>query len=611
MKKTLISLTLLGLLSGCSLDGDDGQAGKQGEQGVQGEAGKTGETGEKGPQGETGTQGQQGETGVTMTGTLSAQLVGRAVLNVESPEGAAEIVAYHAPSQRIFALDSSGDSPQIAVIPTTQIDAAKLIKNNEGVVTNTNLNVAQTIAVNEVVAADANSLAIHGDMLAIAMARATGQTGFVLVYNIASEQPQLLKTVEVGYLPDMVTFNQDGSKILVANEGEPAGDYSVDPQGSIAIIDITDGQVADQATLLGFEAFNDQQAQLQAQGVVFANPTGRTIKGQQINTSVAMDLEPEYVTVSKDNRYAYVSLQENNALAIVDLSDNSLTIKGLGYKDWGNWSMDASDKDGGINLRKYPGLYGMYQPDSIAAYQWLGANFIVTANEGDGREYFFPAASEAECTANGGLDFDEDDGCLAYTDEIRAKDLTLAANFTDVNNDNDDLGRLKVTTVMGDEDSDGQYERLYTYGARSFSIWDHRGTRVFDSGDEIVRITTALHGEQFNNDEDTNEGDTRSDAKGAEPEALALGQIGERTYAFVGLERMGSILVYDITNPFNVTFTTYLINRGLEEGADITGDLAPEGMIFVSADHSPTNTPLLVVGNEISGSIAIWSLTQK
>ncbi|TMO82874.1 choice-of-anchor I domain-containing protein, partial [Pseudoalteromonas ruthenica] len=136
---------------------------------------------------------------------------------------------------------------------------------------------------------------------------------------------------------------------------------------------------AEQAVLLGFEAFNDQQAELQAQGVVFASPTGRTIKGQAINTSVEMDLEPEYVTVSKDNRYAYVSLQENNALAIVDLSDNSLTIKGLGYKDWGKWTLDASDKDGGINLRSYPGLYGMYQPDTIASYQWQGANFIVTA----------------------------------------------------------------------------------------------------------------------------------------------------------------------------------------------------------------------------------------
>ncbi|WP_125779137.1 choice-of-anchor I family protein [Pseudoalteromonas rubra] len=617
MKKTLISLTLLGLLSGCALDGDDGQTGKQGEQGLQGETGQAGQSGEKGEKGEKGDagaqgeQGVQGESGARMSGNLSAQLIGRAVLNVASPEGAAEIVAYHRASQRIFALDSSGDTPQIAIIAAAQIDADKLSKDNQGVVTNTNLTVTQTIAVSEVVAADANSLAIHGDMLAVAMARATGETGFVLVYNIAEQTPQLLKSVEVGYLPDMVTFNQDGSKILVANEGEPAGDYSVDPQGSIAIIDINDGQVAGQATLLGFEAFNAQQAQLQAQGVVFANPTGRTIKGQVINTSVAMDLEPEYVTVSKDNRYAYVSLQENNALAIVDLSDNSLTIKGLGYKDWGKWTLDASDKDDGINLRSYPGLYGMYQPDSIATYQWQGANFIVTANEGDGREYFFSAADETECTANGGLDYDKDDGCLAYTDEIRAKDLTLADNFAYINNDNDDLGRLKVTTVMGDQDNDGQYEKLYTYGARSFSIWDQNGARVFDSGDEIVRITSALHGAQFNNDEDTNEGDTRSDAKGAEPEALTLGQIGERTYAFVGLERMGSILVYDVTNPFNVTFTTYLINRGLEEGADISGDLAPEGMTFVSAEHSPTSTPLLIVGNEISGSIAIWSLTQK
>ena len=266
-------------------------------------------------------------------------------------------------------------------------------------------------------------------------------------------------------------------------------------------------------------------------------------------------------------------------------------------------------------MRQYEGLYGMYQPDTIASYTWNGANFIVSANEGDGREYFFDVADEAACTAAGGLDYDEDDGCLAFIDEIRAEDLTLASNFDYLNNDDDDLGRLKVTTFLGAEDGStdgsGTYNQLYTYGARSFTIWDANGLKVFDSGDEIERITASVHGEAFNNDEDENEGDTRSDAKGPEPEALSIGMIDGRNYAFIGLERMGGVMIYDITNPYNAQFVDYFYNRGTTEGADITGDLAPEGMKFVPAEYSPTNQPLLIIGNEISGSVAIWQVMPK
>jgi hypothetical protein len=420
-----------------------------------------------------------------------------------------------------------------------------------------------------------------------------------------------VKNVPVGYLPDMLTFTPDGTKILVANEGEPLSDYSFDGEGSVSIIAVTNGEVANTATEISLTAYNGKQAELEAQGVVFANPKGQTIKGKLINTSVAEDLEPEYISVSADSKMAYVSLQENNAIAFLDLTTNTLEIKGLGFKDWSNLDFDASDKDGGINFKRYNDLFGMYQPDTIATYTWQGASFIVSANEGDGREYFFDSANEAECIANGGLDYDEDDGCLAYTDESRVKDLNLAANFSHLNNDNDDIGRLKVTTEYGDADQDGLYEKLYTYGARSFSIWDQNGLLVFDSGDQVDRITASIHGDAFNNDEDTNEGDTRSDAKGAEPEALAIGKIGEQSYAFLGLERMGGIMVFNITNPYNVEFVDYFINRGVEEGAEISGDLAPEGMSFIAAEHSPTSKPLLVVGNEISGSVSVWQIAEK
>jgi hypothetical protein len=594
LKKSIIALSLLSMLTGCSLDGDDGQNGAQGAQGEQG------------------TAGENGINGTNANSALTINLIGRAVLNAQSPEGAAEIVAYQASKKWIYAINSSGDSAVVNIIPADTFDTAALVQDNEGIVNTTNLSTAITLTLNDNTPGDANSIAIdeNNKLLAVAMAaKSVGEAGQIAFYDMSGDTPIFIKNVTAGFLPDMVTFSHDGAKVVVANEGEPNGDYSIDPQGSISIINVNDGVIADNATNIDFTAYNDKQSELEALGLIFANPTGRTINGNLINTTVAMDLEPEYVSISKDNKYAYVSIQENNALAIVNLEDNSLELKGLGFKDWSSLQIDASDKDGGVNFKSYPGLYGMYQPDTISSFSWKGANFIVSANEGDAREYFFDTTDEADCITKGGVDFDEDDGCLAYIDESRVEDLTLAANFDYLNNDDNDIGRLKVTTVKGDNNNDGQYESLYAYGARSFTIWDSNGLVVFDSGDDIGRITASVHGEAFNNNEDENKGDTRSDDKGAEPEALTIGTIGERTFAFIGLERMGGIMIYDITNPYDVQFEDYFYNRGLIAGAEITGDLAPEGMTFIPREQSATGEPLLIIGNEISGSIAVWEVS--
>ena len=593
LKRSLIALSLISILTGCSLDGDDGQDGTQGIQGEQG------------------TAGQNGTNGTNANSALNISLVGRAVLNAQSPEGASEIVAYQASKKWIYAINSSGDEAVVNIIPADTFDTTALVQDNEGIVSTTNLRSTITLTLNDNTSGDANSIAIdeNNQLLAVAMAaKNVGEAGQIAFYDISGDTPAFIKNVPAGFLPDMVTFNHDGTKVVVANEGEPNGDYSIDPEGSVSIINIVEGVVADTATNIDFTTYNSQQAELESDGFVFANPTGRTINGNVINTTVAMDLEPEYVSISKDNKYAYVSIQENNGLAIINLEDNSVELKALGFKDWSDLQIDASDKDGGVNFKSYPGLYGMYQPDTISSFSWKGANFIVSANEGDAREYFFDVTDEADCTAKGGLDYDEDDGCLAYIDESRVEDLTLAANFDYLNNDDDDIGRLKVSTVKGDTNDDGQYESLYAYGARSFTIWDSNGLVVFDSGDDIGRITASVHGEAFNNNEDENEGDTRSDDKGAEPEALTIGTIDERAFAFIGLERMGGIMVYDITNPYDVQFEDYFYNRGVIEGADITGDLAPEGMVFVPAEQSATGEPLLIIGNEISGSIAVWQI---
>lgn len=598
-EKSILALMVITTLSACTFDGDDGAAGSDGE---------------------------------GVPNSLSIALVARSVLNAQSSEGAAEIVDYQKSTKWIYAINSSVSPAVIEIIDATSFHSDALTVNAEGVVNNANLmpTITLNLPVTTGLNGDANSIAIdnNNELLAVAMASGiAGVNGHISFFDISAAIPRFIKNVAVGDLPDNVVFTHNGSKVLVANEGEPAGDYVIDPEGSISVIDIVDGIPADSAQTINFAAFNTQQAELEAQGAKFSNPSGQMIKGSIRNYTVAQDLEPEYIAVSVDDKFAFVTLQENNAIAIVDLSDNSVEIKGLGFKDWSQFQIDVSDKDGGVNLQSYQNLYGMYQPDTIATYQWQGTDFIVTANEGDGREYIaferdaIEDAGKAECQR----DFPEgiyqwEDGeeiCISYTDEARVKDLkdfgTVSAEldaYVSANGGNKGLGRLLVTNTLGKNDSD-EYTKLYAYGARSFTIWDRNALVVFDSGDDIARITAAVHGDAFNNDEYENRGDSRSDAKGAEPEALALGKVGSQTYAFIGLERMGGIFAYNITNPHNVKFVEYFYNRGLVAGADTSGDLGPEGMKFINAKDSPTGEALLVVGNEISGSVAVWQIAEK
>lgn len=614
LSKLLIAMSLVGLVSACTFDGDDGAAGTNGTDGSNGQNGIDGNNGANAPTG------------------LAISLVGRAVLNAQSPEGAAEIVSYQTSKNWIYAINSSVKPAVVEVIDANTLDGNALVTDAEGVVTDTNLTSIYTLNLPDTAGlnGDANSIAVdnNNELLAVAIASGSaGVNGHIAFYDISGATPIFLKNVAVGDLPDNVVFNHAGTKVLVANEGEPAGDYVIDPEGTISVININDGVPADTAEHIVFTQYNSMQSELEAQGIKFSNPSGQMIKGEVRNYTVAQDLEPEYIAISEDDTTAYVTLQENNAMAIVNLADNSVQIKGLGFKDWSKYQLDVSDKDGGIHFSSYQNLFGMYQPDTIVSYTWKGANFAISANEGDGREYiaFSGEAVENEGKASCESDFPQgiyewEDGeelCISYTDEARVKDLkdfgVVSAdldNYVSANGGKNGLGRLLVTNALGKNDQ-GEYSKLFAYGARSFTIWDNNGLQVFDSGDDIERITASIHGESFNNDEDENVGDTRSDAKGPEPEALAIGKIGTQTYAFIGLERMGGILVYNVTNPYNVKFVEYFYNRGLVAGADITGDLAPEGMKFISAQQSPTHEALLIVGNEISGSVAVWQIKEQ
>lgn len=595
-KYGLLAFLVSAALTGCGLDGDDGAQGETGAQGPQGE------------QGEPGTDGVDGSDGTDASIGIAMDIVGRAFLGNQT---AAEIVQYHAGTSTIYA--TNGETNTIAVIDASSVNTATM-SDPINTTTLTPTTIALPADINGVALGSLTSIAVSGDLMSVAVpADVKTDNGYVLFYSgLDSSSPAFLDSVEVGALPDMVTFTPDGGKVLVANEGEPSDDYTVDPEGSITVINIlASGEPEETGTTVGFTAFNGTEADLMAQGMMFPNPAGRTINGTAITSTVAKDLEPEYITATND--VAYVSLQENNGLAILDLEELTVDIVGLGTKSWASLNIDIQE-NGAVSFGQYTGLYGVYQPDTIANFTWKDATFIVTANEGDAREYFFEAADAAACTAAGGVDFDEDDGCLAYTDEVKVEDLTATANSELATlQATGEADGLRVTSAMGDADGDGEYDAAYAYGARSFTIWDQNGLVVYDSGDDFERITASVHGAQFNNGDDENASDSRSENKGPEPEALTVGQVGDRTYAFIGTERMGGIFVYDVTNPYDVQFAEYVINRDLTEGLtadDVIGDLAPESLVFVSAEDSPSGVPLLVVGNEVSGTVTVWQINQ-
>lgn len=479
--------------------------------------------------------------------------------------GTAEITAYDAATQRLFVTNSESieildfsDPNNISSIATVALPP------------NTD---------------DVQSVAVSNGILAAAVAAdPSTDPGFIIFSDTNGNNPV---TVTVGSLPDMITFTPDGNKLLVANEGEPNDDYSIDPEGSVSIIDVSGGLSGiDQNAVinLDFTAFNSTLAALLAANVRIFGP----------GATVAQDVEPEYITISDDNQFAYVALQENNAYAIVDLTTPEITeIVPFGLKDHSipSNSLDTSDEPDFIFNTSWP-IFGMYMPDAIDYYTVGGTGYIVTANEGDAREY---DTFEEE------RKLDDSDYNLDPTVFPNALILELENNLGDIN----------VSNASGNTDDDPEFEEIHVYGGRSFSIFEaNTGNIVYDSGNdfEVITAADATYGGIFNASNSNNNFKNRSDNKGPEPEGVIVEEINGSYYAFILLERIGGVMIYDITNPSTPEFLQYLNSRGNVEGAPETGDLGPEGIVFVSEEDSPTGTALIVISNEVSATLSIYSL---
>lgn len=497
-------------------------------------------------------------------------------------ESASEINAFHPASKRSFVVNAQNG--KVDVLDMSDVTKPKFVKSLDA----SDLGGA------------VNSVAIHGNFMALAVqAKVKTDKGFVAFYD--ANTLERISVAQVGALPDMLTFSPDSKYVLVANEGEPDDDYVVDPEGSVSVINIMDIKrpLVKNAT---FNQFNAQEAMLKQAGVrIF----GKRADGA--NSTVAQDLEPEYIALTEDGKKAFVSLQENNAIAVIDVATATVTnIYALGAKDHskpGN-GLDVSNKDDAINIKNWP-IFGMYQPDAVATYTVNGKTYLITANEGDAREWgnFKEEVSFADVTVDTRL-------------------YNTAACYGIACDDKKALGKIDFTAASGDANNDGIYEKLYSFGARSFSIWDtsNMSQPVYDSGDFMAQFTAKKYPNNFNASNDNNGFDDRSDNKGVEPEGVVLGKVGSQTIAFVGLERISSVMAFDVTDPSAVKFLGEINTRTFNDvkldaakngtaSPDADGDLGPEGLTFVSAKDSPNGKPLLIVGYEVSGTTRVFELT--
>ena len=561
--------------------------------------------------------------------SLTLELIGTYVSGNAFDTSSAEIVSYDKTTDRLYVVNAQDKSVDVLTFDAQ----GKPIKNST-----INLQTAATDA--GIIIGAANSVVAKNGLVAVAIEHSTKQdNGIIALYK--SSDLSLINTFAAGALPDMVTMTDDGHYIIAANEGEPSGDYSNDPEGSVTLINISAGHTDEKAVVTqinfnGFDAGQTRHAELQ--NVRLPAPHG---------ASVSQDLEPEYIAITANNK-AVVALQENNAFAVIDITTASVdSIKGLGVKSWASvadggqgYELDVTNKDELLSYASYPQLVGYYMPDSLASFSVGGQDFVLSANEGDGREYIYQTTQETCDNADhawdgneyqvGGEDEDatkyvnEIEDCISYTDEARGKDLNVHADHPLMNEavygedgtieNKNTLGRIKV---VADQTDVAANEHVYTYGARSFSIWDMNGEQVFDSGDELSKkANTTSH---FNTSNDNQDNDDRSDDKGIEPEAIEVAQILDKHVAFIGLERQGGIAVYDVTTPSAATFLTYVNNRDFT--ADIctqvdgtecdnneynvaAGDLGPESIEYFTR----ANKHFIAVGNEVSGTTSVYQI---
>ena len=508
--------------------------------------------------------------------------------------GVMEIVAYNQATEWAYAIN--GQSGKLAAIPLAGLTAGAHVE----ALTGTEIDVKALVEAEDSTFqyGDMTSVAISPDSTTLAaalQAQGSNDAGRVALFTCEEDGSLTLEAlVETGAQPDMVTFAGDGV-VLTADEGEPREGYGeniADPKGSVTVVDVE----AQESTVVDFSAFDSQRDQLAEDGIVLK-------KG----SAPSVDLEPEYIAVSGGK--AYVTLQENNAIAVLDIESQAFEgVYSAGFEDHSTTAIDLDKKDDAYDPQTYESLLGIRMPDGIAAFTVEGTTYLVTANEGDAREWG-----------------DEDQGTFYLSEDERdfgEEGVTSPTGAITAENS----GLEGKVVFFKTEDFDGlDPEKDYVFGGRSFTVFqatENGLEEVFTSGDDFEALTAQYVPEYFNASNDNAVLDDRSGKKGPEAESVTVGTVDGKTYAFVALERTGGVMAYDVTDPAAITFVNYVNTRdfgttveGSEEYEDgeldkwVTGgDVAPEGLLFLDAASSPNGEPLLLAACEVSGTVAVYQL---
>jgi hypothetical protein len=399
-------------------------------------------------------------------------------------------------------------------------------------------------------------------------------------------------------LPDSVTFAPNGTTALIAIEAQPVcakddpataakedTDYTKasDPVGGVTVADLSN-PASPVLRFAGFAQFT--VAEMRAKGIALSS----------VVNSVAKDFEPEFVT-AVDNNYAYVTIQEANAIGKLNIATATFESVTRAFESKvSKVARDTSDRDSGAGPRTYANVVGASQPDAIAGFKVGSGEYFVTANEGDAREY--------TCLN------DDLRGASLKVDARRFPSWTTLVGLPA-------LGRAKVNPNIGDKDGDGDIDTIHLRGSNSMTMY-RNGIAIWDSADLLDQIQTTAFGvaningsHSLSSDKSTMNyvGQDRSDDKGAEPEGVAVGMVGDRRIAILGLERMSALAVFDITQPRNPVFQEWL--QMLPAKASPAKDVkhwSPEGIVFVPAAQSPSGKALIITSYELSGSLSIHQI---
>ncbi|UJF34637.1 choice-of-anchor I family protein [Paenibacillus hexagrammi] len=480
--------------------------------------------------------------------------------------GVAEIVKFNKDNGKFYLVNGSAEPPTLDIV-SLPASGGTLTKD-------------KSIDISALV--DSNEFA-YGDLTSVDINTATHRIAIVVQEQDANKNGKILlldydgkpvTSFEAGVQPDMVKFTSDGRYILTADEGEPRT-AGMDPQGSVTIVDTSDQTV----THVKFDKPELIDDLVHIRG---ASDSSGNITGSGSKEEAVTDLEPEYIALSGDESIAYISLQENNAIAAIQIPTKTLlSVKGLGYKDFnkpGN-SLDLV-KDSTIKLENVP-FFGMYMPDGIASYSVDGKNYVFTANEGDATDW--PGRMNGTSIGDIKAGLNPASAAAAFLNGKTAYDKT---------------------EIAGDMGTDN----VYLYGGRSFSIWnaDTMG-QVYDSGNDFETITAERLPDNFNASNSKTAMDDRSAKKGPEPEYVCIGKVGNRVFAFVGLERIGGVMTYDVTDVQHPIFVSYINTREFTPKNNLATDTGPEGLEFIPASDSPNGFPLLLVANEVGALFRYYS----